>query len=79
MIKGMTRLGNKQVIKSVRIVTLSDVPPGYFLRPKVVHAIQGEVKADMIKRDLKRAPSGVEATWRRANLLDKFKSWIRRK
>lgn len=61
-----------QIVSNVRIVTLSDVPPAFLLRPKVIAAIRKEVLQDL-KRGLKRIPAGVEADWKNPNLLQRAK------
>lgn len=61
-----------QVAKNVRIVTLSDVPPAFLLRPKVVAAIRREVVNDL-KNGLRRVPSGCEVEWHDPGLLRRLK------
>lgn len=75
----MKRLGKgqpKKLVRNVRIVTLSDVPPGFLLRPKVIHAIRGEVLGDL-KRGLKRVPPGCEADYYDGNLFRRILKRIR--
>lgn len=65
-----------QVARNVRIITLSDVPPTFLLRPKVIHAIRKEVLRDLNK-GLKRIPAGVEADWHNPRIIDRIVRWIR--
>lgn len=77
----MMRLGRgkpNKVVKDVRIVMLSDVPPKFILRPKVVAAIRREILHDL-KNGLKRVPAGAEASYKKASPLRDVMDWIRRR
>lgn len=75
----MQRLGKgkpKKIVKNVRIVTLSDVPPAFLLRPRVIAAIRREVIHDL-KKGLKRIPAGCEADWHDQSLFSSVVEKIR--
>ena len=59
----MKKARQGKIVKNVRIVTLSDVPPAFLLRPRVIEAIRKEVLRDL-RKGLKRVPAGVEADWK---------------
>lgn len=61
----------KKIIKNVRVVTLSDVPPSFLLRHRVIAAIKAEVKKDL-RKGLRRVPAGVEADWHYQSLIGRL-------
>lgn len=78
VMKGLGVKKSQKIVKNVRIVDLSAVPPKFFLRPKVINSVRREVFQDLRSGRIKRVPAGVEAEFVKASVWDIIMSPLRR-